>query len=114
MDNNRLYQRTEFNAQVEVQTKDKSQTLRGEMTDVSMFGMFVKVDGTLPIQSLCDLRIFISARNSSLALENIEGVVVRQEDHGVGIRFTSNMEWYALFNVYSCYGRCGIVNSVKE
>lgn len=111
---NRLCHRTEFYAQVEVQTKDKQQTLHGAMTDVSMFGAFLKVTETLPVNSLCDLNITISARNSRLVLEKIEGIVVRQEEEGIGIRFTSNMEWYALFNVYSCYGKYGTVGVVQE
>ena len=102
---NRMCRRTSFSADVELQSIDREDVLHGKMSDVSMFGMFAVVNEKLPINSLCNLTITISARNSRLVLDDIEGVVVREGDGGLGIRFTTSMEWYALFNVYSCYGK---------
>lgn len=102
---NRLCRRTIFSADVELQSKDREDVLHGKMSDVSIFGMFALVDEKLPVNSLCNLIITISARNSRLVLADIEGVVVREGDSGLGIHFTTGMEWYALFNVYSCYGK---------
>ena len=104
-DDKRLCRRICFSAGVELQTKDRKDVLHGTMTDISMFGMFVLVDETIPVDSVCTITITIPARNSNLVLNGLEGVVVRQGNGGLGIHFTESMEWYALFNVYSCYGK---------
>ncbi len=108
--NGRVCLRTEFSAEVELSDIITKKTLNGRMVDVSMYGMFVEADETLALNTLCQISIKIEARNSRLTLQDIEGVIVRVKDDGVGIRFTSNMEWYALFNVYSCYGKYGKID----
>ncbi len=108
--NGRVCLRTEFSAEVELIDTVRGESSKGRMVDVSMYGMFIETENCFPINTLCQITIKIAARNSNLTLQDIEGVVVRVEDGGVGIRFTSNMEWYALFNVYSCYGRYGKIS----
>ena len=103
--NNRLCLRTSFSAEIELQIKNRKDVFHGKMSDISMFGMFALVSENIPVNSLCNLSITIPARNSRLVLKDIEGVVVREGLGGLGIRFTTSMEWYALFNVYSCYGK---------
>lgn len=108
--NGRVCLRTEFSADVELTDIITKKNLNGRMVNVSMHGMFVATEETLTLNTLCQISIKIVAMKSRLTLQDIEGVIVRVKDEGVGIRFTSNMEWYALFNVYSCYGKYGKID----
>jgi len=109
--NGRACLRTEFSAAVELTNLTTKESIKGRMIDISMYGMYVEVDNSPALNTLCQITIQIEARKSRLTLQEIEGVVVRVEDDGVGIRFTSSMEWYALFNVYSCYGKYGKIST---
>ena len=101
----RLCSRTTFNAYVELWDKKMNLLLSGRMQDVSMFGLYVAMDEILPIGTLCEVKISILAKHSRLTIEDIQGKVVRYGEGGLGVSFTSGIEWFALFNVYSYYGR---------
>lgn len=101
----RLCSRTDFTAYVELWEKEKSIVFAGKMTDVSMFGLYLLTDERLPIGTDCELKISIHAKSSRLTLDDIQATVVRHGSDGLGISFSTSIEWFALFNVYSYYGK---------
>lgn len=81
--------------------------LQGELQDISLFGMYVETARQMAIDTSCTIRIVITARNSRLTLDDLQGKVVRRDAHGMGIRFVAKLEWYVLFNIYSHFSRDG-------
>lgn len=81
---------------------DSGQTIiEGELQDISIIGMFIKTAARVSVGSPCSIQLMIPSRHSRLLLEDIQGVIVRVADDGLGIQFTSNMEWFVIFKIYT-------------
>ena len=81
---------------------DNGQTIfEGELQDISIIGMFIETTARISVGSPCSIQLIIPAQNSRLILEDIQGVIVRLADNGLGIQFTSNMEWFVIFKIYA-------------
>jgi hypothetical protein len=79
--------------------------IAAELLNISISGMLVKIDHDLPVGTSCALEIRVAGNHSRLVLEDISGEVVRQDQNGLAIHFTSRMEWFVLFTVYTHYCR---------
>lgn len=99
--------RTPFVTRAYLVFADGQTDLEGELQDISIFGMFVETAGEVVVGSSCSIRIAITARNSRLVIDGIEGVIARNGGRGVGIQFTSNMEWFVIFKVYTHFSKNG-------
>lgn len=110
----RLCSRTDFTAYVELWEKEKSIIFAGKMTDVSMFGLYFLTDERLPIGTSCEVKISIHAASSRLTIDDIQATVARHGSDGLGISFSTSIEWFALFNVYSYYGKDGEEPEIPE
>lgn len=77
--------------------------VEADLQNISISGMYVELEQGLSLGMICSIRIFIKGRHSRLVLDEIEGEVIRIEEGGMAIRFTSHMEWFTLFNIYSQY-----------
>lgn len=94
--------RTLFSTRAQVLLDDGQTIIEGELQDISIVGMFIAARRTeIAIGSSCSIQIIISAEHSRLILEDIQGVIVRVADNGLGIEFTSNMEWFVIFKIYA-------------
>lgn len=101
----RMCSRTHFTAYVELWEKEKSIIFAGKMTDVSMFGLYFLTAERLPVGTACEVKISIHAKSSRLTIDDIQATVVRHGEDGLGVSFSTSIEWFALFNVYSYYGK---------
>lgn len=104
-DEKRQCSRTNFLTEVYISFGEGD--VQADMLDISILGMFVETNADLQLGCECDIRIEIVGCNSKLLLDCIQGVVVRVTQAGVAIRFTSNMEWFVLFKIYSHYSKSG-------
>jgi len=93
--------RTRYVTTVILTFPDGQEQLEGGLQDISLFGMYVGTDRQVEIETICSIRIVISARHSRLILDDLQGKVVRQDANGLGIRFAAKLEWYVLFNIYT-------------
>lgn len=93
--------RTFFSTRAQVLLDNGHSIVEGELQDISIVGMFIETRARIAVGSSCSIQIIIPAQNSRLILEDIQGVIVRLEDNGLGIEFTSNMEWFVIFKIYS-------------
>lgn len=109
-DEKRQCSRTEFLTEVYISFGEDDVQVQADMLDISILGMFVETNHDIQLGRECDIRIEIVGCNSKLLLDLIHGVVVRVTEAGVAIRFTSNMEWFVLFKIYSHYSKSGIVS----
>lgn len=93
--------RTRFSTRAQVLLDDGQTIVEGELQDISIVGMFIAARTDIAIGSPCSIQIIISAEHSRLILEDIQGVIVRVAGNGLGIEFTSNMEWFVIFKIYA-------------
>ena len=100
----RLCTRTTFKADVVISTEAEQMRMEVDLGNISITGMYVVTDKKLPAGTECTVEIIISGRDSRLLIDSIRAVVVRNDNEGIGLSFISNMEWFALFNIYTHYG----------
>ncbi|MEN8190861.1 MAG: PilZ domain-containing protein [Thermodesulfobacteriota bacterium] len=76
-----------------------------ELSNISISGMFVETDQVIEKGTLCDVQIIINGKHSRLIIDDIQATVVRHEEGGLGLNFTSDMEWFVLFKIYTRYAK---------
>lgn len=101
----RVCSRTPFLTDVRLRAKGYDNEIEADLFDISISGMYVQARQTLQVGTLCTIVIKVYGKHSYLLLEDIHGEVVRQDKQGIAIHFTSPMEWFVLFKVYTHYGR---------
>jgi hypothetical protein len=93
--------RTPFLTDVTLRLGDVDTGIEAVLLDISISGMFIRIDQIIPVGTLCTIEIRVTGNHSRLLLEDIQGEVVRQDEHGVAIHFDSKMEWFIIFKVYT-------------
>lgn len=83
--NKRSFSRIHFQTEAVVQFQEKS--IRGEVSNLSLNGAFIQTMQIIPLGENVDVRILLSGTSSELSV-NVKGIVVRQDEAGLGIRFT--------------------------
>ena len=69
---------------------DDAMTINGVSRDVSLNGLFLLCDASLPVGANCRVTLFLGDRKARTRVE-AHGRVVRQEEAGVGLTFTEIM-----------------------
>lgn len=93
--------RTPFRTDVTLRLGDVDRGIEADLLNISMSGMFIRIDQVIPVGTPCTIEIRVTGNHSRLRLEDIQGEVVRQDEHGVAIHFVSKMEWFVIFKVYT-------------
>jgi hypothetical protein len=83
--NQREFTRVPSGMEVDLKFDDGTE-IAGLLDNISMRGLFVPSDHTMPEGSVCDVTIFLGGRGHGLALK-MKGQVTRCTDGGIGIRF---------------------------
>ena len=78
--------------------------LEAKMKNISMNGIFVETDKSIPIDTPCEIEVIITAPHSKLTMQT-EGFVSRHDPAGLGVQFQNNMEWFAFFSIFDHYGK---------
>jgi hypothetical protein len=76
--------RVRFNVNAELSYDDK--TVRGEVRNLSLKGMLVDVDTTIPENTDLFITIYLAGSSSTLTL-NMKGLVVRSDQNGLAVLF---------------------------
>jgi hypothetical protein len=97
--------RTPFFTDVSLRSESDGIDVKADLLNISISGMFVRIDQVVPVGMSCTIEIRVTGNHSRLLLEDIQGEIVRQDEQGVAIHFTSRMEWFVLFSVYTHYCR---------
>lgn len=86
----RNHERVEFltSLNILIEIDDKKIEVTGDSKDLSLKGIFIITSEKAPVGSLCSVKIFLSGSNDDIEL-NIQGVVARAEQTGLGINFDS-------------------------
>lgn len=80
----RGFTRVSFRTEATVEFKD--QTIRGEVENLSLKGMFLKTPEKMKKNEEVSIKILLSGTSSELFI-NVKGVVVRSESNGAGFQF---------------------------
>jgi hypothetical protein len=64
-----------------------SATVSGQTTDISLGGLFLTCDASLPIGTECKLVLFFGEPNNQIRIE-AEGRIARVDSEGVGVELT--------------------------
>lgn len=99
----RVCTRTPFLTDVILRSASDDAGVQADLLNISISGMFVQVNQGIPVGTSCIIEIRVMGNHSRLVLEDIHGEVVRQDENGMAIHFTSRMEWFLLFKVYTHY-----------
>lgn len=103
-ENNRKRIRVSFDAQVNIIFETVDVVLSTRMKNISMNGIFVETDKTIPLNTPCHIEVIVTAPNSRLTIETM-GFVSRLDPAGLGIKFKNDMEWFAFFSIFEHYGK---------
>jgi hypothetical protein len=103
-ENKRKRIRISFDAQVNIVFETVDVILNTRMKNISMNGIFVETDKTIPLNTPCHIEVIVTAPHSRLTIETM-GFVSRYDPAGLGIKFKNNMEWFAFFSIFEHYGK---------
>lgn len=86
-------------ARVTLHTENKAFFLDGVTRDISMKGLFAKVDVDCPPGTKCQVEIVLTGKTSELSIK-LRGVIARQDETGCGVHFESDLEWWPVFAMH--------------
>jgi hypothetical protein len=72
--------------------------------DISMNGLYLETDTKVPLETPCNLKIIIKGQSNTLTMD-MKGKIARLDDIGIGVEFDNDLEWWAIFAIYSEYGK---------
>lgn len=84
MQDKRSFSRVDFKVSALLQATDGT-TLKGEVKDVSMHGIYVETDGSIPVGSPIEITIYLPAAEPVVI--NVSGAVARVDQTGLGCVF---------------------------
>ena len=90
--------RMPFNAEVICHVDENE--FQGTIRDLSVSGFYMETASNPPTASKCGIEIVINGDHSRLTIDNLNGLVKRSDEHGVGIEFDDRLEWVALVPIY--------------
>jgi len=98
---NEKRQRTRIpvDARVILHAESKAFFLDGITRDISMRGLYAKIDFGFPIGTECQVEIVLTGHSSELSIK-LNGTIVRREDGGCGVIFKNDLEWWPVFSVH--------------
>ncbi|MGL1932876.1 MAG: PilZ domain-containing protein [Desulfotalea sp.] len=105
MDNKRIATRTDYKTKILIVSLEGELIGSGQMIDISVFGMRLNTECEIDVNREYQFSIIIKSPHSQLAIENLKGQIKNLSDNEFGVEFSEKFDWFALFNVYSCYGK---------
>ena len=84
----RKYARVEFSTRIVLIADNQRIEAQGSSKDISLKGVFVSTDKSLPPGTDCDVKIFLTGGGENVEL-SMKAKVVRDIDPGLGIYFES-------------------------
>lgn len=79
---------------------ESGQNHEGILRDISINGLFVEMDQCPAVGSQCVVTLYFEGDHSRLVVENVNGLIVRDEPKGVAIKFDNRLEWFVLIPLF--------------
>lgn len=80
--------RVDFKTEIVIQTETKEFHVTGSSKDLSVSGIYVQTEQSIPPDTDCQVKIMLSGMKEPLIL-NMEGRVVRSGETGIAVSFRS-------------------------
>lgn len=80
----RKHERTE--CQTEALIRYKGESIKGEVDNLSLKGLFVKTDQKIDVGEQAEVSVFFHGADSDLSF-SLQATVIRVADHGLGFNF---------------------------
>ena len=77
-----------------------SSRFQGTLKNLSRTGFLVETDGQPSISKEYGIEIVLEGGHSRLVVDNLKGVVTRQEEDGVAVEFSEAFEWLVLVPIF--------------
>ncbi len=103
MTERRQRNRVVFETRVNVRSLDEVFISEGISKNIGMSGIYIEIPAFLDPDTICNVEIILNAKHSHLVL-HIKGFVVRNDERGMAVKFSNDLEWWALFAIYAQYG----------
>ena len=91
--------RLQVDARVVLHAENKAFFLDGKTRDISMKGLYAKVDFGFPVGTKCQVEIILTGETSEMTMK-LAGTIVRREEGGCGVVFESDLEWWPIFAMH--------------
>lgn len=87
-DDKRQKTRVDFQVDIEAIFGDLKIDVKADSKNISLSGVYIKTDQDIPLNTACQVALFLSGTTEPLAL-TMEGRVVRKDDNGFAVAFES-------------------------
>lgn len=77
-----------------------SNRYQGTMRNLSMAGFFLETGEKPEISQSYEVEIVLEGKHSRLVVDNLWGIVTRNEDDGVAVEFAEKFEWLPLAPIF--------------
>ncbi len=95
---NRKRARLDYSAQASVRSPNKG-AQHGYVRDIGVESMYVHADPCFDHDEIVEVEIVLYGYDSQLAIK-ANASVVRVDEDGVALRFSSPLEWWPLFSLF--------------
>ena len=92
--------RLPFSPRAYCELRDDGREFCGTIRDISLDSIFVIADNNDGVSGSCDIQIVIEGNHSELEINNLSGMIVRNDEEGVAIRLDNKLEWFAIVPLY--------------
>lgn len=72
--------------QIDATITAENQTVQGKIENISLKGMFILTDGQFELNDMVQITIHLAGESSDLEID-VTGIVVRENEKGIGVRF---------------------------
>ena len=79
---------------------DGTNRFQGPLKNLSRTGLLVETGGQPPVSKQYGIEIVLEGGHSRLVVDNLKGVVTRQEEDGVAVEFSEAFEWLVLVPIF--------------
>ena len=79
---------------------DMNRKYRGTLRDISITGLFMEMDNGPEVGRKCEIEIVFKGKHSRLLIEDLGGMVSRNDEDGIAVRFDERLEWFVLIPLY--------------
>ncbi len=95
---NRKRVRIDYSAQATIRSSQKG-AIHGLVRDIGLESIYVQADPLFDLDEIVEVDITLYGYDSQLTIK-ANASVIRHDEDGIALRFTSPLEWWPLFSLF--------------
>jgi hypothetical protein len=100
LDERRVSVRMPFVTEGSCTVHDMNRKYCGTIRDISITGLFMEMNDGPEVGRKCNIEIVFKGEHSRLVIEDLGGIISRNDEDGIAIRFDERLEWFVLIPLY--------------